>query len=308
MPNFDDKNPELWLEMVEARLSGTGIEEKDFYRKVRIDMPKAIAKKKPALLKPVEANDNWEYFKKEVKGLFSKSRVEELDELLGKMSIEDKNPMELMDEMIKLAGTDISAKVICMRFLQHFDDATLGTVRAVNWDQQATDEKGLRFMAEGLHRMKAKMLSSPKKASGSGAQIAAVSYQPKATKAQSNSNAGSSSSSDQKLDKILSRLSNLENRMSNLEQNARPNSQQKPQRPMQSAQNSQNVQNRSRANDRGNAAGNQKRGGSRNRAPVGDLCWYHAKFGAASTKCIQPCSWKGPLASASADSSSQPKN
>ena len=45
---------------------------------------------------------------------------------------------------------------------------------------------------------------------------------------------------------------------------------------------------RSRSTSRGRNTG-RNRSRSRDRKPVGDLCWYHHKFGAKSFRCISPC-------------------
>ena len=45
---------------------------------------------------------------------------------------------------------------------------------------------------------------------------------------------------------------------------------------------------RSRSTSRGRNTG-RNRSRSRDRKQVGDLCWYHHKFGAKSFRCISPC-------------------
>lgn len=307
IPHFDGKDPDLWIEMVEARLLGYGIKEEDFYRRVRMDMPKQIAQKKAALLKPTEGNDNWGYFKEQLKTLFCKSRMDELEEVMGKMSLEDKTPTEVMEHMIKLSGTDLSCKVIAHRFLQHFDSNAVGLARAMRWDEDAKDSKGLLFLADAMERSKAKMYSTPQKQSnGGGAQMAAVQARPQnqnAGNSQNNQKSSNSSSLEQKVDKILARLSNVENRLNNLEQTTRNSRQnnsgnsQWSQRPNQNSQNDYRQENRGRSNGRGNSGGNPKRGKSQNRSSNSGLCWAHERFGDKATKCVPPCSRNGQVAS-----------
>ncbi|KAK7573596.1 hypothetical protein V9T40_010787 [Parthenolecanium corni] len=203
MPQFDQKDPDLWLRMVEARLDGYGIPENLYYKRVRIDMPKAIAQRLPALLAPAAANDNWTYFKEKVIQAFGRTRQDEIAELLDKVTLEGRTPVEVMDYMIKLAGTEIGPSVVASRFLKLFAKDIVTGVKLMRLDLKANDEKGLRELADAVQYAFSNS-STPTK-------VGAVS-------AVSGDTRKPASDLEVKIDKILNRLTNLESRVNNMSQ------------------------------------------------------------------------------------------
>lgn len=279
LPPFEQNDVKLWLQMVQSRLDAYGVPQKDYFKRIRADMPKQIAQRAPDLMLPTKENDTFEFFEKTIVEIFARKRNEEIAELLDKVTLGDRTPVEVMEYMIKLAGTEIAPSVVSSRFLKLYNEYINTTVKIWGLDESIKDSAGLKKLAEAVQR-----------AYKNPGMISAVANSPKQKE---------NKKVEDKLDEIVERLGKLEAKVANASGNAQGN-----QKKRQNNQNGKQSQDRGRSKSRGggnyrNRSQSKPNNQTQKNEEKSGLCYYHRRFGDKATRCTMPCERNGQIATPS---------
>ena len=119
LPPFTSNKPSLWLKSVKGRLKAHNVEDKDLFRRVRMDMPSEIIERMPEVMEPSDQNDNFTWFADKIIEEFGKSKEQDIRELLNKCTLSEENgPKRLMNRMIEKAGDALKPFIIADLFKQ----------------------------------------------------------------------------------------------------------------------------------------------------------------------------------------------
>ncbi|VDO08750.1 unnamed protein product [Brugia timori] len=153
LPPFTPNNVNLWLKSVKGRLKAHDIDDKELFKRIRMDMPLEIIDRIPEILEPTLAQDNFKWFSDQLIEEFGKTKEQDIRELLNKCSLDDQGPKRLMQKMLDKSKDGLKPFIIADLFKQKLPKEIARMVVSFEEGQEVQNEEDLKRLAERAEKL-----------------------------------------------------------------------------------------------------------------------------------------------------------